>query len=35
MDIYNSKIVAWEIHGAEFGKVANKLVDRALLRDGC
>jgi len=35
MDIYSRKIVAWEIHEAESGELAKKLVERALLREGC
>ena len=35
MDIYSRKIVAWEIHDAESGELARRLVDRALLREGC
>lgn len=35
MDIYSRKIVAWEIHEAESGELARKLVERALLREGC
>jgi len=35
MDIYSRKIVAWEIHDAEPGELAQRLVERALLREGC
>ena len=35
MDIYSRKIVAWEIHEAESGELAKKLVERALLREAC
>jgi len=35
MDIYSRKIVAWEIHETESGELARKLVERALLREGC
>ena len=35
MDIYSRKIVAWEIHEAESGELAKKLIDRALLRERC
>lgn len=35
MGIYSRKIVAWEIHEAESGELARKLVERALLREGC
>ncbi|PFG54609.1 putative transposase [Marinobacter sp. LV10R520-4] len=35
MDIYSRKIVAWEIHEAESGELAKKLIDRALLREKC
>jgi len=35
MDIYSRKIVAWEIHDAESGELARRLVERALLREGC
>lgn len=35
MDIYSRKIVVWEIHEAESGELARKLVERALLREGC
>lgn len=35
MDIYSRKIVAWEVHEAESGELAKKLVERALLREGC
>jgi putative transposase len=35
MDIYSRKIIAWEIHEAESGELAKKLVERALLREGC
>jgi len=31
MDIYSRKIVAWEIHDAEPGELAQRLVERALL----
>lgn len=34
MGIYSRKIVAWEIHEAESGELAKKLVERALLREG-
>jgi putative transposase len=34
-DIYSRKIVAWEIHDAEFCELARKLVERALLLEGC
>ncbi|MBQ0832728.1 hypothetical protein [Marinobacter sp.] len=35
MDIYSRKIIAWEIHESESGELAKKLVERALLREGC
>ena len=35
VDIYSRKIVAWEIHEAESGELAKKLVERALLRESC
>jgi len=35
MDIYSRKIVAWEVHEAESGDLARRLVERALLREGC
>lgn len=35
MDIYSRKIIAWEVHEAESGELAKKLVERALLREGC
>jgi putative transposase len=34
MDIYSRKIIAAEIHEAETGELAKKLVERALLREG-
>jgi len=35
MDIYSRKIIAWEIHEADSGELAKKLVERALLGEGC
>lgn len=35
MDIYSRKIIAWEIHDAESGEMAKKLLERALLRENC
>jgi putative transposase len=35
LDIYSRKIVAWEIHEAESGELAKKLIDRVLLRERC
>lgn len=35
MDIYSRKIVAWEIHDRESGELATRLVERALLKEGC
>lgn len=35
LDIYSRKIVAWEIHETESGELAKKVVERALLREGC
>jgi len=35
LDIYSRKIVAWEIHETESGERAKKLIERALLREGC
>jgi len=35
MDIYSRKIIAWEIHEAESGELAKRLVECALLREGC
>jgi putative transposase len=35
MDIYSRKIIAWEIHEAESGELAKRLIERALLREGC
>jgi len=35
MDVYNRKIVAWEIQEVEFGKLAKKLIDGTLLRERC
>jgi len=35
MDIYSRKIIAWEVHEAESGELAKKLLERALLRENC
>ncbi len=35
LDIYSRKIVAWEVHEAESGELAKRLVERALLRERC
>lgn len=35
LDIYSRKIVAWEVHSAESGLLAKRLIERALLREGC
>jgi putative transposase len=35
IDIYSRKIIAWEVHEAESDELARKLVERALLREGC